>query len=68
MVLPGVKIFFLKDQTLNLKENNLFWVAVKTTTLLFHKMFSSDLQNTKKYFSVSLCIYHSSKSLFVEKK
>jgi len=53
MVLPGAKIIFLKDQTLNLKEKILFWWAVKTTTLLFDKMFSSaDLE--KIFYSFPL--------------
>lgn len=51
MVLPRIKTIFLKEQTLNLKEENLFWEAVKATNLLFHKMFSSgDEQTTKNIF------------------
>lgn len=51
MVLPRIKKIFLKEQTLNLKEENLFWEAVKATNLLFHKMFSSgDEQTTKNIF------------------
>lgn len=57
MVLPGVKIIFLEDQTLNLKEEDLFCAAVKSTIQPFHtKFFSDDFgkKQTKLNFSFSL--------------